>query len=137
MLFRCPLAANCWALSCLTVSTHHTTSIREWIFSFLVSNPMDKGALFMMICWRLWSFRNNKVCGTERSVVNLAGQMLLQWQQAQVCGTPLHRDQVMQDDGDMVWTRPENGWYKVNVDAALFSLQKKIGLGCIVRDSQG
>ena len=50
---------------------------------------------------------------------------------------PITSGQLMQHDGDMAWTRPENGWYKVNVDAALFSSQKRTGSGCIVKNSQG
>ena len=75
------------------MSTHPTIFVRDWICSFIVSNSMDKGALFRMICWSLCSHRNNNVWQqqsvTKMLVVNLEGQMLLQWQQAQVSGIPL------------------------------------------------
>ncbi|XP_075658738.1 uncharacterized protein LOC142628548 [Castanea sativa] len=35
------------------------------------------------------------------------------------------------------WVPPPNGWYKVNVDGAVFSKHKWSGIGVIARDDQG
>ncbi|XP_074374874.1 uncharacterized protein LOC141716414 [Apium graveolens] len=39
-------------------------------------------------------------------------------------------------EGGHVWTKPMDGWVKVNTDAALFE-DGTVGVGCIIRDSQG
>ena len=33
------------------------------------------------------------------------------------------------------WSRPEDGWLKCNLDAAIFGNSRSVGLGCIIRDS--
>ncbi|KAK9988900.1 hypothetical protein SO802_029139 [Lithocarpus litseifolius] len=37
----------------------------------------------------------------------------------------------------VVWTPPRNGWFKVNVDGAIFSKQKNAGIGVLIRDDLG
>ncbi|KAH9679251.1 rnase h domain-containing protein [Citrus sinensis] len=39
--------------------------------------------------------------------------------------------------GAVCWKRPHVGWVKCNVDAAVFSSQAMVGLGCVVRNSEG
>ena len=39
--------------------------------------------------------------------------------------------------GFVIWSSPPPGKVKINIDAALFPPQKKIGVGCIVRDAEG
>ncbi|XP_023878480.2 uncharacterized protein LOC111990943 [Quercus suber] len=35
------------------------------------------------------------------------------------------------------WTPPRNGWFKINVDGAIFSKQKNEGIGVLIRDEWG
>ncbi|KAL5865476.1 hypothetical protein ACOSQ3_002990 [Xanthoceras sorbifolium] len=35
------------------------------------------------------------------------------------------------------WKAPSPGWYKVNSDAAVDSVRKRVGLGVVIRDCQG
>ncbi|KAL9418350.1 hypothetical protein AB3S75_041205 [Citrus x aurantiifolia] len=37
----------------------------------------------------------------------------------------------------MSWERPKFGWVKCNVDAAVFESQRRFGLGCVLRNSDG
>ena len=37
----------------------------------------------------------------------------------------------------MKWSKPREGWLKVNINAALFSQAGKYEVGCIVRDHEG
>ncbi|EEF38855.1 conserved hypothetical protein [Ricinus communis] len=39
-------------------------------------------------------------------------------------------------EGDVVWTKPSDDRLKVNIDAAVFSAKKKLGLGCLIRNSE-
>ena len=38
--------------------------------------------------------------------------------------------------GDRTWRKPELGWLKLNIDAAVFQ-DGQIGVGCVLRDAQG
>ena len=35
------------------------------------------------------------------------------------------------------WQKPNEGWFKCNVDAALLNQYNQIGYGCVIRDDQG
>ena len=37
----------------------------------------------------------------------------------------------------MAWTKPPRGRMKANVDVAIFEMQGRIGVGCVIRDSGG
>ncbi|XP_023914729.2 uncharacterized protein LOC112026278 [Quercus suber] len=37
----------------------------------------------------------------------------------------------------VTWTPPRNGWFKINVDGAIFSKQKNVGIGVLIRDEWG
>jgi len=41
-----------------------------------------------------------------------------------------------QSSNQKAWLPPPNGWYKVNVDAAIRPLNQTIGLGVVIRDSR-
>ena len=42
-----------------------------------------------------------------------------------------------QPPNEIKWSPPQPGHYKVNVDGAVFSKRKKVGIGVIIRDSAG
>ena len=61
-----------------------------------------------------------------------ADELLSQWQQ-------VRRGQqstlnTRQDSRCQRWRKPQVGWLKCNIDAALFKQQERIGFGCVVRD---
>ena len=42
-----------------------------------------------------------------------------------------------QPSNEIKWRPPQLGHYKVNVDGAVFSKRKQVGIGVIIRDSGG
>ena len=39
--------------------------------------------------------------------------------------------------GSMYWERPQEGWFKCNVDAATFHSRGKVSFGAVIRCSEG
>ena len=95
----------------------------------------------MMICWRIWVNRNNKAWNNTASsvcqILNSAGQFLYQWQAAKQQVFDINDDTHKLVHGALCWEKPKFGWVKCNVDAAVFTPQGKIGIGCVIRNSQG
>ena len=88
----------------------------------------------------LWKNRNDIVWrgrgNNAHFLVNLAGRMLNEWiavQSTQNALVPNLQDQ----HGSIIWSTPPARKVKINIDAALFPIQRKIGIGCILRDEKG
>lgn len=56
------------------------------------------------------------------------------WREAN-SGDPLCN--VRRNTHEERWSKPLDGWFKINVDAAIDKHNKKMGLGCIIRNSNG
>ena len=95
----------------------------------------------MMICWRIWIHRNDKIWnqknGSVQQVLNSAGQFLYQWQAAKKQLYYVDAEIHKVAHGAVSWEKPEFGWVKCNVDAAVFASQGRIGLGRVIRNSDG
>ena len=93
-----------------------------------------------MIGWMLWKNRNDIVWRGKRNnarfLVNLASRMLYKWTTIQSPQIDLVSN-LQGHHGFVIWSSPPPGKVKINIDAALFPPQKKIGVGCIVRDAKG
>ena len=92
-----------------------------------------------MTVWNLWNNRNNLVWNNKSSgasgIISLAADSLSQWQHARSLSVSQRRMSI--PNIAIRWTKPEAGWHKCNVDAAVFSHENCIGIGCIVRDEDG
>lgn len=89
--------------------------------------------------WCIWRRRNDKVWEGEvqnvRMAVQLAREGIFQWQNARKCQKNSEQQQEQQQN--ISWQPPDQGYVKCNVDAALFSDQKCFGVGMCIRNSQG
>ncbi|RHN48105.1 hypothetical protein MtrunA17_Chr7g0260151 [Medicago truncatula] len=101
-----------------------------------------------MMLWCLWRRRNDKVWEGDmkevRFSVQLAREVLLQWQAARINGSL--QSQVQQSNLQhqhsqqqmvQVWQSPNEDYVKCNVDAALFGEQRCFGIGMCLRNHQG
>ena len=84
--------------------------------------------------------RNNRVWrntnGRASTLLNLVGQNLFQWQQ--VRKNPYFSPSfVANDHGSVCWKRPQDGWFKCNVDAVISRHRGTISFGAVIRSSQG
>ena len=91
----------------------------------------------VMICWGLWKNRNEVRNGgqvrTGSAIVGSSLRLLDEFQEVNVkqIKTGAHRSEVVK------WRPPQLGMYKVNTDGTVFTKHKSVGIGVVVRDSNG
>ena len=84
-LVECLFAHSCWLLS--SIGTFGScSSLIDWFEQIFTRCYKEDCNLDVMLCWRLWFNRNDKVwndhCSQAPSLVNAAGHCLFQWQDA-------------------------------------------------------
>ncbi|XP_074374523.1 uncharacterized protein LOC141714927 [Apium graveolens] len=107
------------------------------VFSRVLDQSSKKqGIQVALLCWNLWNRRNkwvwDRANGSVFGVISAANHLIRDWREAQV------KDEKRTIRGAMgarVWSKPNEGWLKVNIDAAIF-LYGSIGVSAIVRDDQ-
>lgn len=84
-LLECCVAKACW-ISSFVGFLGHCSSFLEWLDHIFTRCSKEECHIAMMICWRIWVNRNDKVWNNKASSVNQvrnsATQLLYQWQEA-------------------------------------------------------
>lgn len=140
-LVDCVLAKSCWFMSSLGLGGS-CFSFVEWIEEIFTHCRKEDCKLVVMVCWRLWLNRNDKVwnghSSSARSLVNVAGHYLFSWQEAKRKNfITVEEEQEQLGHGSVCWGKPPQGWLKCNVDAGVFSSQSRYSFGGVIRDSGG
>ena len=109
----------------------------DLIWYLLFKQHMDTTLikLVVTIAWSAWFNRNKTRLGEARQtlqeILRRARSILHDFQLAHLRPTQL------KEAMDGHWVPPVFSWYKVNVDAAVFSQLGMIGVGVIIRDHLG
>jgi len=87
------------------------------------------------VLWYLWRHRNDKAwegaIQNVRMAVQIVREGIYQWVNVRTCQK--HSEQQR----DISWQAPKEGYVKCNVDSTLFSDHKCFGIGICIRNSQG
>ncbi|KAH9684395.1 reverse transcriptase domain-containing protein [Citrus sinensis] len=150
LILKIPLSSRreedmCFAQSCWNSSSvgfvGYCSTFLDWLAQVFIRCSKEECNIAMMICWQIWVNRNNKVWNNTAcsvcQILNSAGQFLYQWQAAKRQVFDINDDTQRLVHGALCWEKPKFGWVKCNVDAAVFASQGKIGIGCVIRNSQG
>ena len=93
--------------------------------------------LFAIVAWCLWNNRNKvrhggagKIC---KSIAEEARKYRAEVWTALPSNNRPSRPKIIHKQ----WSPPPQGWYKVNVDAAVFKEQGTCGIGVVIRNHQG
>ncbi|XP_019183830.1 PREDICTED: uncharacterized protein LOC109178744 [Ipomoea nil] len=91
-----------------------------------------------MVCWNIWNLRNNIVWKNQPleptvSLILKSRTYYAVWKEVTI---EVHRpkNNVVHLDH---WSKPRQGYLKLNVDAAINVNDGRMGLGCVLRDHQG
>lgn len=132
----CRFARRCWDL--IGNSTYQLAStFLDWL-EYNFSNLADRDLCRVIsICWKIWDARNektwNRVIISAEAVVHGATSFLHEWQTI----NSTTRRHAMNSNQDGNWVKPPTGWMKLNVDAALDTVNRKLGFGFVLRDEHG
>ena len=89
------------------------------------------------LCWGIWKYRNERRHGGVRrnglAVVRSSLRLLDKFQVANENPQSLRTAHTQ----EAKWCPPQPGSYKVNVDGAVFTKRKQVGIGVVIRDSAG
>ncbi|KAH9735545.1 putative reverse transcriptase/RNA-dependent DNA polymerase [Citrus sinensis] len=138
-LMECLFSQSCWLLSSIGFVRSYS-SFFEWIEQMFNRCSKEECKLAMMVCWRIWLNRNDKVWNGHSSraqnLVNAAGRYLFQWQEARKRIFTIV-ELVQLGHGSVCWSKPPMGWLKCNMDAGVFNSQDSFSFGGVIRDSRG
>ncbi|XP_074378696.1 uncharacterized protein LOC141720247 [Apium graveolens] len=116
-----------------------SVTVLQILLNAFRTNNRDKRALVGLFCWGIW-FRRNTWVWDKRSisvfgVQSMAMQLLQDWRRNQEQNEDSdHRNQRARTSR---WCKPQEGWIKVNIDAACHHQLEFIGMGCVARDDSG
>ncbi|KAH9754875.1 reverse transcriptase domain-containing protein [Citrus sinensis] len=107
-LVECLFAQSCWLLS--SIGTFGScSSLFDWFEQVFTRCCKDDCNLAVMLCWRLWFNRNDKVWNNHgsraQSLVNAAGHCLFQWQEAKRRTFTIAED-IPLGHGSVCWGKP-------------------------------
>ena len=92
---------------------------------------------FISVCWGIWKNRNDLRMGGKgrvgRTVLKNAIHLVEEFRVANEAIT----EQRMGPEATVSWKPPSHGLYKINLDGAVFSKNKQVGAGVIIRNEVG
>ncbi|CAI9755784.1 unnamed protein product [Fraxinus pennsylvanica] len=137
-LVLCEFAQKVWEAAGVNSSSPTATNFKEWLIGTLEHHNQEH-ELIVMIAWAIWTNRNEAAWKgksyTVLMVVANAKNFLQQWHEANQPLSPLTA--TSNSPGEDKWKPPPVGYFKLNVDAAIFENQGKAGLGLVIRDELG
>ena len=91
----------------------------------------------ILVCWGIWKHQNEvRHGGVSRNGLPIVRSLLRILDEFQVANeTP--QTTGASTTKEIKWYPPQPGSYKVNVDGAVFSKQKQLGIGVVIHDSVG
>ena len=117
------------------------TDFKAWLIDRLRHLTNEQGCLLLMMLCSIWKSGNQVVwenkSASVRMTVNSAGSMLVQWQQAQARNMVQVDWNAVRLQGALKWVPPQEDWYKLNIDAACFASNRKMGFEGILRNNMG
>lgn len=142
VLFHCQIARDVWnemGLQQFIVMTPYE-SVFDVVQRAFELGTREQCTLLGLMCWSIWNRRNllvlERINTSVFGIKTAAMNMFSDWKIAQ-------EQQFAAGDGRGVqlvvkkWEKPPDGWVKINVDAAIFADIESVGLGIVVRGSNG
>ncbi|XP_074355726.1 uncharacterized protein LOC141695374 [Apium graveolens] len=140
ILFQCCFARDLWdkvgLAELVTVSPSDTVmTILKRVFQ---NGGHQRNGLVGMLCWNLWYRRNNwvwnRINTSSFGVKSRTVNMLAEWNRAR---EDMQKQTARTQASNRIWSKPPEGWVKINVDAACMLRTGQMGVGCVIRDECG
>ncbi|XP_019191714.1 PREDICTED: uncharacterized protein LOC109186242 [Ipomoea nil] len=139
LVVDCIHARQCWSILGCQPNSAHFSSVQEWFIFLSSSLPRDQLCTVIVCCWEIWRQRNDKIWNNKRiqsaeTIVFKASKYLQDWREAALPSLPVNEESTTVQPK---WSKPQEGFHKLNVDAAIDSINGKMGFGCVIRDEHG
>jgi ribonuclease HI len=115
------------------------SNIKDLIFDVCSTESKEIAGLLAMLVWVIWQNRNSKVWNELHEIGRTLGHkarvLWEEWRDVQL----LHQESRMNDQQQYThrWERPQQGWYKCNIDAGFHRELNKTSTGWCLRDHMG
>ncbi|KAK2423594.1 hypothetical protein QL285_034041 [Trifolium repens] len=112
---------------------------KDFILDVCANESIEDAGLFAMLTWVLWQNRNNKVWNTEqetgRNLGLKARHLWCEWRDVQYLQQGVQHNEQQQ----LIhrWEKPQQGWYKCNIDASFHRALNKTSTAWCLRDHLG
>ena len=138
LFFNFSFARSCWAVARLNFSAALGEVFHTSILSLLSLQENLVLCKFFSVLWAIWGQRNNRVSGRQalpsEVAVRTAFEFCNEWKLARVN----HQGRSVGTSAGLVyWVRPPVGRLKLNIDAAMLKDPTSVGVGMVLRDSDG
>ncbi|XP_031112125.1 uncharacterized protein LOC116016102 [Ipomoea triloba] len=153
----CDYARAVWSQSGLLLIARGVASFSNWLDLQITSLDKDSCGLLLMLCWKIWLVRNDKVWNgklmSPSSLVEGARRYLPDWvntvkgdsasssaRNSPVCKWNLPSPgfyKLNTDTPVCKWNLPSPGFYKLNTDATVFTLNINMGYGWVLKNDTG
>ncbi|XP_075642607.1 uncharacterized protein LOC142613938 [Castanea sativa] len=114
-------------------------SLEDVMWKLLMNEDMGEDHIAQVVttAWALWHNRKEVRCGgvrkSRQQIFRWASNHLREYRAAIAQDNPVAS---MTQQG-VVWAPLWGGQFKINVDGAIFTKQKAVGVGVVIRDSEG
>ncbi|XP_030936422.1 uncharacterized protein LOC115961615 [Quercus lobata] len=139
LFWDCTVAKDVWNLSNIPFDKNKINhrDFMDFLWNLLFKQHMGTELIKLLIimAWSVWFNHNKTQLGEARQLAHeflrRARSLLQEYQLAHLWPTQF------KEATDGRWVPPTFPWYKVNVDAVVFSHLSMIGVGVIIRDHVG
>ena len=136
--FNCSFSRSCWETTRLDFSTALGEVFHTCTLSLLSLQDNLVLCKFFSVLWAIWGKLNNRVWGRQafpsEVAVRTAFEFYNEWKLARV---NMQGRSVGTITGLVCWVRPPIGRLKLNIDAAMLTDPTTVGVGMVLRDSDG
>uniref|UniRef100_A0A803PD29 RNase H type-1 domain-containing protein n=1 Tax=Cannabis sativa TaxID=3483 RepID=A0A803PD29_CANSA len=141
-LFSCCHAKAVWQITGFEFNFKRAGQMKDGDYFMYLSKILTKSELerVIYIMWFIWSDQNNFIHGKQiKKPVQILSQDVAYLENFRHFNNAVKPDSVTAaaPPDSTLWQPPPENKLKMNVDTAVDSLRSKIGIGVIIRDSNG
>jgi ribonuclease HI len=139
----CPLAREIWK----EIKQHYPLQLRrkelvnakQWVFDFLKRESKTNATVLAVVVWHIWNARNDLRNNSDQTRIAVVVSKILAYVQMILTHLvpPPAAPKVRGGAVPPRWSPPPEGFTCINVDAALFPQENRMGCGIVLRNHDG
>lgn len=140
LFFDCNFAADCWAHANIMQDMTEVEAAPSWLLDKLATASVEELEKISMVLWGIWNWRNRKVWDnksvTGAFAMDESFKTLTTWREARkIVKSTVPVSQRTEECSK--WRPPEQGGFKINVDASVMPGVNSFSIGMVLRGHDG